>query len=120
MSRDNAWRECEGTWDRLKWARKQKFETAKAAATAFGVEEGTYRAYEREPGKSKHTPLGHQHAAHFARRLGVRWEWLLSGDGSPWLDPDENRDRILQAYDAASPDRRAAVADAIENLLKTG
>lgn len=120
MARDDAWRKCEGTWDRLKWARRQKFETGKDAALAFGLKEDTYRAYERQPDSSKHTPLGHQHAAHFAKRLGVRWEWLLQGDGSPWLDPDENRDRILQAYDNAPEDRRAAIAAAIEQLLKVG
>lgn len=120
MARDETWKSAEGTWGRLKWARLQKFETAKDAAIAFGVEVGTYRAYEREPGSSKHTPLGHQHAAHFAKRLGIRWEWLLSGEGIPWRDPDEIKDRVLQALDNAPPERRAAIADAIESLLKAG
>lgn len=118
MDRDQRWRDCEGTWDRLKWARTQRFGTAKAAATALGEKEGTYRTYERRPESSKHTPLDHQRAMQFARRLGVRWEWLLLGAGSPWRDPDENLDRILTAYESAPADRKAAVADAIERLLK--
>lgn len=118
MARADGWQNCAGTWDRLKWARRQKFDTAKDAATALGVKENTYRAYERQPDSSKHTPLDHQHAFHFAKRLGVRWEWLLQGEGAPWIDADENRERILNAYDNAAPERRAAVAEAIENLLK--
>ncbi len=70
MRRDESWREADGTWGRLKWARSRKYAFAKDAATALGVEAGTYRAYEREPGASTHTPLDHQNAFHFARRLG--------------------------------------------------
>ncbi|RAK51613.1 hypothetical protein DJ017_17405 [Phenylobacterium soli] len=80
----------------------------------------TYRAYEREPDSSKHTPLDHQHAMHFAKRMGVRWEWLLLGEGAPWRDEDERREKILEAYDEATEDRKAAVADAIVRLLKAG
>lgn len=120
MARDDRWRNCKGTWDRLKWARLQKFGTAEEAAILVGEKAGTYRAYERSPDASKSIPLDPQHAFHFARKLGVRWEWLLAGDGSPWLDPDENRERILSAYDNAPESRRAEVADAIEKLLKVG
>jgi hypothetical protein len=117
MSTDDAWRRCEGTWDRLKWARGQKFKTGKDAAAAFAMKEDTYRAYERRPDSSKHTPLDPDHAAQFARRLGVRWEWLLRGQGEPFL-PDQNLARILDAYEHVPPERRVAVAAAIEQLLK--
>jgi hypothetical protein len=120
MARADGWQKCEGTWDRLKWARKLKWSTAEDAAGSLGEKAGTYRAYERQPDSSKHTPLDHQHAFRFARRMGVRWEWLLLGEGTPWIDPDENRERILNAYDTATEDRRAAVAEAIERLLKAG
>lgn len=120
MDRDDAWRSTIGTWDRLKWARKRKFATAKDAAVAMAIDDGTYRAYERQPDSSKHIPLNHVHAGHFAKRLGVRWEWLLMGEGEPWRDSDERRERILEAYDSASEDRKSAVADAIERLLKAG
>ncbi len=120
MARDDRWKTTEGTWDRLKWARIQKFGTAEDAAAALGLKPGTYRAYERRPDSSKHIALDHQNAAHFAKRLGVRWEWLLLGKETPWLDPDENRERVLRAYDEAPAERQAAVAEAIEKLLKTG
>lgn len=120
MARDERWKGCEGTWDRLKWARLQKYATAKDAAIAVGVEEGTYRTYERHPDGSKHTPLDYQKAVHFGRRFGVRWEWLLEGTGIPWRALDENLDRILLAYESTPEERRAAVAEAIEQLLKVG
>jgi len=120
MARDDTWRNTVGTWDRLKWARLKKWPTAKEAAEALGVNVNTYRAYERQPESSKHTPLDHVHAGHFAKRMGVRWEWLLLGTGAPWIDPDEHRERILSAYDNAPQDRREAIATAIEQLLKTG
>jgi hypothetical protein len=120
MARDDRWKICTGTWDRLKWARSQKFDTAEAAAHALGEKPGTYRAYERDRDSSKHLPLEHQKAIFFARRLGVRWEWLLLGEGAPWRSEDENLDRILAAYEDAPDDRKTAVARAIESLLKAG
>jgi transcriptional regulator with XRE-family HTH domain len=120
MARDDTWRNTIGTWDRLKWARSRKWSTAKEAAEALGVNVNTYRAYERQPDSSKHTPLDHVHAGHFAKRMGVRWEWLLQGQGAPWADPDEDRERLLNAYDGADPGRRKAIAAAIEQLLKVG
>lgn len=119
MARDDTWRNCIGSWDRLKWARRQKFGTAKDAAEALGINVNTYRAYEREPDTSKHTPLDHTHAGHFAKRLGVRWEWLLQGQGAPWKDEDERRAKILDAFDDTPEDRKDAVAAAIVQLLKS-
>lgn len=118
IMRPDGWQHLRGTWDRLKWARSLRFSTAQDAATALGVNPVTYRTYERQPDSSRSTPLDHQLAMRFARRLGVRWEWLLLGEGAPWIDEDENRERILLAYDSAPPERRAAVAEAIETLLK--
>jgi hypothetical protein len=117
-TKDQSWRNCVGTWDRLKWARMRRFETAKEAAIALGEKEGTYRSYERQPDSSKHTPLDHQNAAHFAKRFGVRWEWLLLGEGSPWRDADERRERILDLYDQAAEADRDFLLQTIERLLK--
>lgn len=61
-------------WERLKWARKQAgFDTASAAADSLGMKKDTYSAYEREPGKSKHTQLDHQSAIRFAKKFKVSW-----------------------------------------------
>jgi transcriptional regulator with XRE-family HTH domain len=90
---DNSWRELE-LWDRVKWARTRRFESATAAAEALGMKEGTYRCYERGPESAKFIPLEYKHARHFAREFKVRWEWLLDGLGEPWLTPQAEPDEI--------------------------
>jgi hypothetical protein len=120
MARDERWKTCVGTWDRLRWARLQKYATAEDAAPHLGEKAGTYRAYERLPTSSKFTKLDPQKAMHFAAKLGVRWEWLLQGKGEPWRSEDENIDRVLVVMESAHPDQRAAIADMVEKLLKAG
>ena len=89
---DNSWRNLD-LWERVKWARSRRFESAAAAAEALGMKEGTYRCYERGPDSAKFIPLDYKHARPFAREFKVRWEWLLDGVGEPWLtkegEPDE-------------------------------
>lgn len=119
------WQECEGTWDRLRWARMRWQESngispnAEAAAESLGIKAGTYRAYERRPGSSKHIPLDHQSAPPLAKKFGVSWLWLLTGDGTPDdLELTPNERRLISAYREAPEARKTAVADAIEQLLK--
>jgi transcriptional regulator with XRE-family HTH domain len=81
---DDSWRNLE-TWERVKWARAHRFESASAAAAALGMKEGTYRCYERGPDSAKFMRLEYQHARRFAAEFKVRWEWLLEGSGEPWL-----------------------------------
>jgi transcriptional regulator with XRE-family HTH domain len=117
---DESWRKLDGTWDRLKWARKRKYGTARAAAEAMGIPENTYRAYERQPDSSKHIPLTHVHAGHFAKRLGVRWEWLLMGEGQPFADPASPDARIQRALDGKDEGQKGAIADLLERMFRTG
>src|SRR5580658_4524949 len=81
---DNSWRGLE-SWERVKWARSQRYDSASAAAEALDMKEGTYRCYERGPGSAKFMPLNYEYARKFARHYKVRWEWLLEGLGEPWL-----------------------------------
>lgn len=81
---DDNWRHLE-LWERVKWARARRYESASAAAEALGMKEGTYRCYERGPDSAKFIPLEYKHARQFAREFKVRWEWLLDGVGEPWL-----------------------------------
>ena len=97
---DNSWRDLE-LWDRVKWARTRRFESATAAAKALGMKEGTYRCYERGPGSAKFIPLEYKHARVFAREFNVRWEWLLDGVGEPWLT--ERRRRVEDQTKASRP-----------------
>ena len=80
---DDSWRDLE-LWDRVKWARALRFESATAAAAALDIQPGTYRCYERGPDSAKFIRLEYQHAKRFAKAFKVRWEWLQDGTGEPW------------------------------------
>ncbi|HEY3797956.1 MAG TPA: helix-turn-helix domain-containing protein [Caulobacteraceae bacterium] len=81
---DTSWRNLE-LWERVKWARSQRFDSASAAAQALDMKEGTYRCYERGPGSAKFIPLDYHYARKFGQLFRVRWEWMLEGLGEPWL-----------------------------------
>jgi transcriptional regulator with XRE-family HTH domain len=81
---DSSWKNLE-LWERVKWARSRRYDSATAAAAALGMKEGTYRCYERGPESAKFIRLEYHHARRFAREFKVRWEWLLDGVGEPWL-----------------------------------
>ncbi|MGA0601443.1 hypothetical protein ACO2Q3_12135 [Caulobacter sp. KR2-114] len=124
---DRSWRDLE-TWQRIQWARRRRgFESAEAAAESLGMKAGTYRAYERPPHASKSIALDHQSAARFARKYRVRWEWLLTGEGEPWLPEDRPpgddeptpTDRVVAALRPLDRERQEALADAIVALIKS-
>jgi hypothetical protein len=91
---DENWRRLEGSWERLTWAREhwQRLNgrplTMADAAAALQMKDGTYRAYERPPGTSKHTSLSYEVARQFANKFHTNWRWLLHGSGSPF-DPEQ-------------------------------
>jgi len=66
---------------RLKWARERKFgtdSTATEVARDHGWTVSTYLGHENEDrNPSRKT------AMKYARAYGVRWEWLLEGEGQP-------------------------------------
>ena len=119
MSDDGSWRDLK-RWERVRWARARKFETATAAAESMGMRPNTYTAYERRPDSSKHIALDHQAAARFAKKFGVRWEWLLTGEGSPTAgdDTDAPAMRVIDAMQGLSRDRQEEVAAAVVALIK--
>lgn len=66
--------------DRLKWARERhgKFETPTDAAREMGWTVSTYLGHEngdRVPSRKT--------ARKYAKAYGVRWEWVLEGEGNP-------------------------------------
>lgn len=124
---DERWKGLDEPHDRLRWARIQWQESrgikpeAGAAADSLGLKQHTYRAYERRPDASKYTRLDDQRAVQFARKFGVNWIWLLTGEGNPFtpdnqMTPTERR--VIDALREAPEDRQAAAADAIIQLLK--
>lgn len=64
--------------ERLRWAREQRFETVAEAAEALGVNRFTYAQHENGTRGFKN-----DNAEIYARRFGVRLEWLLTGKGAP-------------------------------------
>jgi transcriptional regulator with XRE-family HTH domain len=121
---DNRWRECRGTWDRLRWARMAAgYERAKDFADSIGMKDGTYRTYERAPDSSKHSDIDHTLAIRFAKKLKVRWEWLLTGDGTPEAESQYSKAfpgkaKLRQLAEDLPEEQAAKVATAIEALLK--
>lgn len=106
---DNSWKNL-ALWERVKWARARRFPSAVAAAKALGMQDGTYRCYERGPGSAKFIPLEYKHAREFAREFKVRWEWLLDGLGDPWLTEDDADDewRDVESAEDGAPNHLRA------------
>lgn len=75
--------------ERLKQARINKgLETQREAAAWLGVKEATYNQHENDTrGKGK---IPRDAAAHYAQRLGVSLDWLITGKGDgpqPSVEP---------------------------------
>lgn len=122
---DQRWTECREPWERVRWARSQKFPDMKSAADSLGMKEGTYRAYERRPDTSKSTALSDQAAIRFGKKFGVDWIWLLRGEGSPMIErPSEAFARIQRALVGKSNEDAELAAAVIETMFdperKTG
>lgn len=118
-SSDTSWSQAQEPHERLKWARSQQFPTARAFAAAMGMGEQSYSAFEREPGRSRTNRLTADRAMQFARKLRVRWEWLLEGAGLPWLDnTDASRTRpaaqIAEIVDAQDPEEQARLLELVK------
>ena len=115
-------------WERVQWARTQWQRrtlgapgSAEEAAVALNMKPGTYRAYERPPGASKHTGLTARSAEKFGRAFGVSWIWLLKNEGTPFGALPAQIARVVHAMTAMSEDQQKAIADMIEALdRKTG
>lgn len=122
------WRQAHHPWERLRWARMHWQSqsdavnpTAKQAADALGMKEGTYRAYEREEGASKRTRMDDQTAIRFAKKFHVSWLWLLLGHGTPFDEElPEHQGRVLRLMSGMDEGRQKALADMIEVLTRDG
>ncbi len=78
------------------------------------MKRGAYRKREANPDQSEATQLGYDEAVHWARKLKVRWEWLLEGRGLPWPDDtDAGRTRpaaqVAELVDAADPEEQQRI-----------
>jgi transcriptional regulator with XRE-family HTH domain len=128
---DDSWRNL-ALWDRVKWSRLRRYQSASAAAEALDMKEGTYRCYERGPDSAKFIRLDYDHAKLFSREFKVRWEWLLDGLGEPWLTKDESQEepsapvnnlrawREYRGLTAAELAKKAGTSAQVVTDLETG
>lgn len=85
MSNDVERIEREERAERLKWARiKAEFGSAAKAAARFQWNPNTYKAHE-----SGRIGFPMSQGREYARRLGVSFSWLMTGEGSP-----DDRDKV--------------------------
>jgi hypothetical protein len=67
---------------RVRAARKGRFNSQGPICTILGIDQGTYKQYE------KRTPLPHRYIPKFCAATGVTYEWLLTGEGrGPNVEP---------------------------------
>lgn len=122
------WRNNQEGWQRLRWARTYwqmlngaVSASAADAAASLNMEAGTYRAYEREPGSSKTTRLNDQAAIRFGRKFKVDWQWLLTGEGTPFDNQlPEAQERVVRAMSSVAEERQEAFAAIVETLFGVG
>jgi transcriptional regulator with XRE-family HTH domain len=93
---DDGWRRADEFADRLRWARtRMRFERAGDAAEALSIKPGTYRTYERRKADGGRLPPLPE-IQRIARKLGVDWPWLATGDGRPDSEPTTRDDRVAR------------------------
>lgn len=121
---ENGWEKLSESWERLIWARERwqsahrDSKTASDAAGAMKMEAGTYRAYERASDASKHTKLSVDMARKFGRQFGVAWQWLLTGEGSPFSEHSTHIQRLLDAIGSLPEPQQKALADMAETMAE--
>lgn len=121
---DNSWEDLEEVPDRLKWSRIRWQKSlglaanAEAAAESVGIKPVTYRAYERRSDGSKSIELGVSTIIRLAKKFGVSWVWLASGEGSPFDQPVTGpAAQVADAMRRADPDRQKLAADLALRVL---
>lgn len=94
--------------ERLRWARERSPDklSRRALALELDVAVATYNSHERA-GQPGGRGFDEEHARKYARRLGVAWTWLLTGEGFSiplisWVQAGELRtpDQVLDITDA--------------------
>lgn len=121
---DLAWTRLKEAWQRLRWARQRTGMTQANFASAVRLGRTGYIKYEANPEKSQHTQMTADRAMQFAKRLRVRWEWLLEGHGPPWINDSEQKkltepqERAVQLLDDKPVDQQARLVEAFEQIVR--
>jgi hypothetical protein len=92
--------------------------TAKAAGAVIDKSDQTYRTYERAPGPSGRT-IDAQDVITLGRRWKISWQWILSGDGTPFdKDLSPRQLRLITLLDQAPDELQDAAYRALEAMLE--
>lgn len=92
------WHTLRETPERIRWARlnRTQFIRMTDAARSLGVKPGTYRTWEFTKADGGRAPSLSELQG-LARKFGVSWQWLLTGEGTP--DSAGNSEMVLVVGD---------------------
>ena len=97
------------------------FERASDAADILGIKPGTYRTYERRKADGGRLPPLSE-SQRIARKLGVNWPWLATGNGRPDNEPmtrDDRVERFVEMLLDVPADRQDDAINAAEAVIKS-
>jgi transcriptional regulator with XRE-family HTH domain len=114
---DTRWASLTEPEERLRWARARLFETQEAFANSIGMKRGAYRKYEAGPAHDGGV-LKADKAMQFAKKLKVRWEWLLYGQGVPFLDTPTPAQRVDELLRDLPLEEQERYVSALELLVR--
>lgn len=119
---DESWRQYSDDLEpqpRIRWARinRTEYDQAVAAAESLAIPPGTYRTYEHPKADGgRRPPL--EIIQRIARKFGVSWHWLASGEGSPDDKPaNPLGEKLVRKLDELPPEKQEAAAQAVMSVL---
>lgn len=125
---DDSWRQLDNALhERIAWARVKLTEFTRPvdAARALHIKPVTYRTYEQpkwDGGRAPPVVMVQQ----IAKKYGVSWTWLLSGQGSPYDEPETDlkvmatqiTERLRDVPEEKRQDAIAAMQGVLESYIK--
>lgn len=124
---DASWQETREFWERLRWARLHYAHTQgdvifrpTDAARSLGEKPGTYRTWEEPRENDGRVPVLAT-IQKIARKFGVSWVWLMSGQGSPYYDHvmEEQFNAFARRLPEIPEDRRDDALNAMRAVLES-
>lgn len=121
---DQSWRYLREPWERLAWSRINltPFPRPVDAARSLNIRPGTYRTYELPKASGGRWPDPSE-VRRIAKKFGVSWSWILTGDGSPEdVAPPEMQvvtKELTERVQQIDESKRADALDAAKAVLES-